>query len=81
MAYSNHYGGFFGNLWSSWFGRGITHAYVVSFVGHNILLRSFASGLNAWTVVCLVFVHEEYLGVVDLTSHVIPTWLASYFLV
>ena len=31
----------------------------------------------------LFFVHEEYLGAVDLTSHVgtIPTWLASYFLV
>ena len=47
-------------------------------VGDNIV-----SGLNAWTVICLVFVHEEYLGAVDLTSHVgiIPTWLASYFLV
>ena len=31
----------------------------------------------------MFFVHEEYLGIVDLTSHVgiIPTWLASYFLV
>ena len=31
----------------------------------------------------LLFVHEEYLVVVDLTSHVgtIPTWLASYLLV
>ena len=30
----------------------------------------------------LLFVHEEYLVAVDLTSHVgtIPTWLASYFL-
>ena len=30
-----------------------------------------------------VFMHEEYLGAVDLTSHVgtIYTWLASYFLV
>ena len=31
----------------------------------------------------LFFVHEEYLGAVDMTSHVgtIPTGLASYFLV
>ena len=51
------------------------------FVGRQILLRSIVSGLNAWTGV--VFVHEEYLGAVDMTSHVgtIPTGLASYFLV
>ena len=53
----------------------------MSFVGPQILLRSIVSGLNAETVV--VFVHEEYLGAVDMTSHVgtIPTGLASYFLV
>ena len=30
----------------------------------------------------LIFVHEVYLGAVDMTPHVgtIPTWLASYFL-
>ena len=52
----------------------------VSFIGNQILLRSFVSGLNAWTVGCLVLMHEEYLGTVDLTSHVgtVPTWLASY---
>ena len=52
----------------------------LSFVGPQILLRSIVSGLNAETVV--VFVHEKYLGAVDMTSHVgtIPTGLASYFL-
>ena len=52
----------------------------MSCVGHQILLRSFVSGLNAWIVVCLVFVH---VGAVDLSSHVgfIPTWLVSHFLV
>ena len=42
----------------------------------------FVSGLNAWIVV-FGFEHEEYLEAVDLKSHVgiIPTWLASYFLV
>ena len=55
----------------------------MSFVGHQILVRFFCvSGLNAWIVV-VIFEHEEYLEAVDLTSHVgiIPTWLASYFLV
>ena len=53
----------------------------MSFVGRQILPRSIVSGLNAWTVV--VFVHEEYLGAVDMTSHVgtIATGLAFYFLV
>ena len=43
---------------------------------------SFVSGLNAWIVVFGVE-HEEYLEAVDLTLYVgiIPTWLASYFLV
>ena len=55
----------------------------MSFVGHQILLRSIVSGLHAWTVPLLFFVHEEYLGAVDMTSHVgtIPTALASYFCV
>ena len=62
--------------------RGIPHA-CGSFVGRQILLRSFVSGLNAWTVVFVFCVHEGYLGAVDMTSHVgtIPTWLASDFLV
>ena len=56
--------------------------YALSFVGRQIPLRSLVSGLNAWTVV-LLYVHEEYLGAVEMTSHVgtIPTGLASYFLV
>ena len=44
---------------------------------------SFVSGLNARIVVFGVE-HEEYLEAVDLASYVgtiIPTWLASYFLV
>ena len=58
----------------------------VSFVGYQILTirRSLVSALNAWTVVYMFVVHEEYLVItVDLTSHVgtIPTCLASYFLV
>ena len=64
---------------------GLFEAYhCVPFVGRQILLRSFVSGLNTWTVVVFVFfVHEQYLVAVDMTSHVgtIPTWLASYFLV
>ena len=53
----------------------------MSYVGRQILLRSLVSGLNAWTVVVFC-AHEEYLGAVDMTSHVgtIPTWLASYFI-
>ena len=59
---------------------GLFEAYhCVSFVGRQILLRSYVSGLNAWTVLFEFFVHEEYLGAVDMTLHVgtIPTWLAS----
>ena len=56
----------------------------LSFVGRHILLRSLVSGLNAWrTVPLLFFVHEEYLGAVDMTSHlgiILSTGLASYFL-
>ena len=57
------------------------HNTLLSFVGRQILHRSIVSGLKAWAVV--VFVHEEYLGALDMTSHVgtIPTGLASYFLV
>ena len=42
----------------------------------------FVSGLNAWIVV-FGFEHEKYLKAVDLTSYVgvVPTWLASHFLV
>ena len=59
------------------------HTTCGSFVGRQILLRPFISGLNMWTVVFVFCVHEEYLGVVDMSSHVgtIPTWLTSYFLV
>ena len=80
----NLYGELFRNSWSSWFVRGTSRSQL-SVVGRQILLRFFVSGLNAWTVVVvLFFVHEEYLGAVDMTSHVgtIPTaGLASYFLV
>ena len=55
----------------------------MSSVGQQILLRYFVSGLNTHVDHGLFFVHEEYLVVVDLTSHVgtVPTWIASYFLV
>ena len=39
--------------------RYTTHTYMLSFIGRQILLRSFVSGLNAWTVVFVFFVHEE----------------------
>ena len=47
----------------------------------GMYLPLLVSGLNAWTV--LFFVHEEYTGTVDMTSHVgiIPIGLASCFLV
>ena len=43
------------------------HTYIhtcVSFVDHQIFLRSFVSGLGPWTVVSLVFALEKYLGAV-----------------
>ena len=53
----------------------------MSFVGLQDTSSPFVSGLNAWIVV-FGFEHE-YLEAVDLASNVgiIPTWLASYFLV
>ena len=59
----------------------LRHSTRVSFVGLQDT-SPFVSGLNAWIVV-FGFEHEEYLEAVDLASNVgiIPTWLASYFLV
>ena len=51
----------------------------MSFMG-RLDTPSFVADLNAWIVV-LCSEHEEYRETVDLTSQgIIPTWLASYFL-